>query len=377
MIEIWDRVVVPICRSASAVPDVSKGKGDQMFARGIRAILYIIIFGAVLHLTMQTSAAQDLKGFSRPRTVTKAVTVNTVPAGQKLLLTGNVIKAEGDTFSVSDMKGAETVVVLTPSTKITTHRRGIFRGAATMDKTALMLIGLRVQVNGRGNDAGQLTAKWVKFHYSDLRAATEVDTRAIPIEAEQVRQGEQLEETTAVASTALKNARTAQDSADKAQNTADVARADAFKAQTTATAAHSRIFAIDDFEATEILTVNFKAGSANLTDEARAKLDEFAAKTVSARGFIIELSGFASSEGRKYNNHELSARRAEAVMDYLVGACNVPIRRIVVPYSGGTMNPIADNKTRAGRVQNRRVEVKMLVSKGLAGKEQVTATADK
>jgi outer membrane protein OmpA-like peptidoglycan-associated protein len=326
---------------------------------------------------MQTSAAQDLKQVSRPRTVTKATSINTVPAGQKLVLTGNVIKAEGDTFSVCDMKGAETVVVLTPSTKITTHRRGIFRGAATMDKTAMMLIGLRVQVNGRGNDAGQLTAKWVRFHYSDFRAATEVDTRAIPIEAEQVRQAGQLDETTIVASTALKNAKTAQDTADQAQNTADLAKSDALKAQNTATAAHSRIFALDDFEATEILTVNFKAGSANLTNEAKAKLDEFAAKTLSARGFIIELSGFASSEGGKYQNHELSARRAETVMDYLVGVCNVPVRRIVVPYSGGTMNPIADNKTRAGRMQNRRVEVKMLVSKGLAGKEQVTAAGDK
>jgi outer membrane protein OmpA-like peptidoglycan-associated protein len=347
-----------------------------MSKRGLKAILYIITFGAAVHFAVQTTAAQDLRRVTRPRTVTKATSLNAVPAGQKLLLTGNVIKAEGDTFSVCDMKGAETVVVLTPSTKITTHRRGIFRGAATMDKTA-MLIGLRVQVNGRGNDTGQLTAKWVRFHYSDFRAATEVDTRAIPIEAEQVRQGDQLDETTIVASTALRNAKTAQDSADQAQNTADAAKSDALKAQNTATAAHSRIYALDDFEATEILTVNFKAGSASLTDEAKAKLDEFAAKALSARGFIIELSGFASNEGGKYYNHELSARRAETVMDYLVGVANVPVRRIVVPYSGGTMNPVADNKTRAGRMQNRRVEVKMLVSKGLASKEQVTATADK
>ena len=88
---------------------------------------------------------------------------------------------------------------------------------------------------------------------------------------------------------------------------------------------------------------------------------------------MIEISGFASKEGSPHYNHELSARRAEAVMDYLVAVCNVPIRRIVVPYSGGALNPIADNKTREGREQNRRVEVKMLVSKGLTAKEQVAA----
>jgi len=348
-------------------------------SRRFKAMLYAILLGAVLGLTIQPAAAQDQKGFSRPRTVTKATSVNTVPAGQKALITGNVIRAEGDTFSVCDMKGAETVVVLTPSTRITTHRRGIFRGAETLDKAAL-LVGLRVQVNGRGNDAGQLNATWVRFHDSDLRAQTQVDTRAIPIEAEQTRQGEQIEENAFVASTALKNAKTAQDSADKAQvsadkaqTTADGAKADAVVAQNTAVAAHTKIAAIDDFEANEAVTVNFKAGSAKLTAESKTKLDEFAAKTLSARGFVIELSGFASKEGGPYKNHELSARRAEAVMDYLVGVCNVPLRRIVVPYSGGIMNPVADNKTRAGRQQNRRVEIKMLVSKGLAAKEQVAA----
>ena len=329
-------------------------------------MLFGMFLGAVLGVTIQPAAAQELKGFSRPRTVTKATSVRTIPAGEKVTLTGNVIKVQGDTFSVCDFKGAETVVVMTPSTKISTHRRGIFRGAETLDKEALM-IGLRVQVRGRGDDSGQLTAQWVRFHDSDLRAQTEIEARAVPIENEQRRQWEQMEETHGVASTALKNAKTAQE-------TGDLARTEAATAQSTAVAAHTKIGAIDDFELVESLTVNFKVASFELTPEARIKLDEFAAKAVSARGFLIELSGFASSEGRPYANHELSARRAEAVMDYLVGIGNVPIRRIVVPYSGGIMNPVADNGTREGRELNRRVEVKMLVSNVLAAKEHVTAS---
>jgi len=348
----------------------------------LKKALYAILLGAVLGVTIQPAAAQDSKEFSRPRTVTKATSSRAIPSGQKVTLAGNVIKAEGDTFSVCDMTGAETVVVLTPSTKITTHRRGTFRGANTLDKTALM-VGLKVQVRGRGNDSGQLTANWIRFHDADFRAQTQIETRAIPIEAEQARQGGQLDETTIVASNALKDAKGAQDSADKAQesadkaqNTADVAKSDAATAQSIAVGAHTKIAAIDDFEPTDSLTVNFKAGSAVLTAEAKSKLDEFAAKTTSARGFIIELSGFASREGGPQYNHDLSGRRAEAVMDYLIGVGNVPLRRIIVPYSGGIMNPIADNKTRAGREQNRRVEVKMLVSKGLSAKEQVATRVD-
>jgi outer membrane protein OmpA-like peptidoglycan-associated protein len=334
---------------------------------------YAILLGAVLAVTIQPATGQDLKGFSRPRTVTKATTINSVPANKETLITGNVTKANGDTISVCDFKGNETVVVLSHKTKIATHRRGIFRGPETLDQTALM-IGLRVQVKGKGNDQGQLNAKWIKFHDSDLRAMTEIETRSIPIEAEQARLGEQLEETDGIAKTAFKNAKNAQDSADKAQVSADRAQNTADVAKTDAANAQIRIGAIDDFETTEAFTVLFKSGSSILSPEAKTRLDEFAAKANTTRGFVIELSGFASSEGGAQYNHQLSARRVEAVMDYLIGVGHVPNRRIVVPYSGGTMSPVADNGTRAGREQNRRVEVKMLVSKGLAAHERVAKT---
>jgi outer membrane protein OmpA-like peptidoglycan-associated protein len=352
---------------------LEKCEVKMMLSRGFKVMLFGILLGAVLGVTIQPAAAQELRGFSRPRTVTKATSVRTIPAGEKVTLTGNVIKVEGDTFSICDFKGAETVVLITPSTKISTHRRGIFRGAETLDKDALM-VGLRVQARGRGDDSGHLAAQWVRFHDADLRAQTEIETRAIPIENEQMRQWEQMEETHGVASTALKNARTAQDTADLGRAEAAKAQGTADTAQSTAVAAHNKIGAIDDFELAEALTINFKVASAKLTPEAKAMLDGFAAKAVSARGFLIEVSGFASSEGRVYQNHDLSARRAEAVMDYLIGVGNVPVRRIVVPYSGGILNPVADNKTREGREMNRRVEVKMLVSKVLAEKEQFTVS---
>src|SRR5512138_2207948 len=171
-----------------------------MSTKNLKLILYVILLGAVLGVTIKPASGQDLKGFSRPRTVTKATTVNSVPAGKETLITGNVIKANGDIISVCDIKGMETVVALSPKTKITTHRRGIFRGAETLDQTSLM-IGLRVQVKGRGNDQGQLNAKWIRFHDSDLRAMTQVETRSVPIEAEQVRQWEQMEETHGAAQT--------------------------------------------------------------------------------------------------------------------------------------------------------------------------------
>lgn len=332
------------------------------------------LLGILFALSAQVVFGQeDLGSASRPRRVSKATSVRTIPSGQEVTLEGNITKVGNDSISVCDMEGAETVVLLTDSTKVNTHRRGIFRTAKTHNRSSL-LVGLRVQVKGTGNEAGELVAKRVRFHDSSYKAATAVDTRAIPLEREQDRMAGQLDETTIVATTARNDAKAAQESADKAQGTADTARTEAATAQQTATAAHERIAGIDDFETTEEMVVNFNAGSAVLTKEAKAKLDEFVAKTTGAKGYAIEISAFASAEGADQYNHRLSRARAEVVVNYLIGAGKVAPRRIVTPYSGGENNPIADNKTREGRMQNRRAELKLLVSKGLSAKETVTAS---
>lgn len=344
-----------------------------MFGITRKTAFYTIVLGILLAFSAQVTFAQGDQGTMRPRRVTKATSVRTIPSGQEVTLNGNVTKAGEGFINVCDMAGAETVVQLTPSTRITTHRRGIFRGAVTHDKSAL-LIGLTVVVKGHGNEAGELVAKWVRFHDSAYKAAMAVDTRAIPLEREQDRIAGQLDETTIVASTARKEAKVAQESADKAQMTADQAKSDAAVAQKTALGAHEKIAAIDDFETVEDLTVNFKPGSFVLTKDSMEKLDAFAAKAVTAKGYVVQICAFASKEGGLYYNHTLSAKRAEAVMDYLVDAGKVAPRRIITPYSGGINNPVADNETREGRMQNRRAEVKLLVSKGLAATEPVSTS---
>ena len=81
--------------------------------------------------------------------------------------------------------------------------------------------------------------------------------------------------------------------------------------------------------------------------------------------YMIEVTGFASADGSTAKNKALSDRRAEAVKDYLIEQHKIPLRRLTTSYGFGELEPIADNKTREGRAQNRRVEVKILVNKGL------------
>jgi OOP family OmpA-OmpF porin len=160
----------------------------------------------------------------------------------------------------------------------------------------------------------------------------------------------------------------AQTAATGAQTTATGAQTSATTANNGVTAANTRITTvenringlnIDRYTAGPITTVNFKVGSAVLDDNAKKALDGIASQVASLnQGFLVEIQGFASSEGTEAQNVPLSNNRADAVQRYLVGK-NVPLFRI--SKAGlGVEKPVGDNKTKEGKEQNRRVEVRVM-----------------
>jgi outer membrane protein OmpA-like peptidoglycan-associated protein len=128
---------------------------------------------------------------------------------------------------------------------------------------------------------------------------------------------------------------------------------------------NERISSLDDYTVQQSVSVNFKVASALLSPEAKQSLDQIAQQALKARGYVIEVRGFASAEGSAKLNETLSQKRADAVVRYLAETHNVPLRRIVTPFGYGAAQPVADNKTREGRQQNRRVEVSVLVNRGI------------
>jgi outer membrane protein OmpA-like peptidoglycan-associated protein len=174
-------------------------------------------------------------------------------------------------------------------------------------------------------------------------------------EANAQRLSGQLEELSAISNAARGGAKAAQETADMA-----VAGVEA-----TNKRIDTIVSSLDDYEAKRGVTVNFKAGSFKLSPEAMASLDEIATQAKSEKAYVIEITGFASAEGKVEFNKRLSQQRADAVVRYLADNHMIPLRRIVTPHGYGTLNPVADNTTREGREQNRRVEVKILVNKGM------------
>ena len=85
------------------------------------------------------------------------------------------------------------------------------------------------------------------------------------------------------------------------------------------------------------------------------------------KGYIVEVTGYADATGGAAMNTKLSEDRAKAVVIFLQQQGGVPIRHIVAPGAMGEYGAEATNETKAGRAENRRVDVKILVNKGIAG----------
>src|SRR5262245_32966647 len=156
-------------------------------------------------------------------------------------------------------------------------------------------------------------------------------------------------------------AQAADQKATNAQRTADTASQGVQQANTRITAVEGRFNTIDTYTAGQPQSVTFKVNSAALSDDAKRTLDGIAGQVSGMNtGYLVELQGFADSQGTENYNNTLSERRAESVKRYLVSK-NVQLHRISI-VGLGEANPVADNKTRQGREQNRRVEVRVLRS---------------
>lgn len=287
-----------------------------------------------------------------------------IAAGAKMKVKGMIVKRDQGNLIMRDQNGSDLTVRLASNAKIEEKKSNPFRGGKRYSEAQLVR-GLYVEVEGRGDSSGALVADKIKFSDNDFKVAHAVDSTVVPVEN---RLGEAEER---VARTE-QNAQRLSGQLDELAQVANLAKGGAAAAQETADVAvdgvnrtNDRISSLDDFEVKKSETINFKVGSAVLSPQAKSMLDEIATQAKSEKGFVIEVRGFASADGAENSNRVLSQRRAEVVMRYLAENHDIPLRRIILPFGYGEAMPIADNSSRDGRIQNRRAEVSILISKGL------------
>jgi outer membrane protein OmpA-like peptidoglycan-associated protein len=262
-------------------------------------------------------------------------TYRSIPSGAKMKFQGVVIERNADTFTIRDRTRTDYQVLITDQTSVKTYG-GFLRSGKKYPVTDL-LRGLIVEVEGRGDTQGQLVAEKIRFNESDMRAAITSDTRVGPVEENQQKIAGQIDELYAVAQ----------------------------EARQQVTQVNERVSSLDDYDVQDNVAVTFRVNSAVLSPEARRQLDDVAVKALAAKGYMIEISGHTDSTGGEAKNMRLSRARAEAVVEYLTINHKIPARRFITPMGYGKSDAVADNTTAAGRAQNRRVEVKILMNRGL------------
>jgi outer membrane protein OmpA-like peptidoglycan-associated protein len=278
---------------------------------------------------------------------------------------GIITARTGETLIVQS--GGETTTVVLTGTTRTKDDKGLF-GLDKQEMSSVVLIpGLKVDIDGVPDDQGRVVAKTITVDGDDLEAAEMIQSGLHPT-AEQVAtnvqtleaHGGQLQSHSVQLAAQKENIETSQ------QNIA--AHAQQISANMKDIEENTQRFtALSEYEVKGQATVNFKVGSSKISAKDQIELKELANTATRLKGYIIEVVGYADSTGSAAMNTQLSENRAKSVISYLMQNGEVPVRHIVGPGAMGEYGAAAANETAAGRAENRRVEVKVLVNKGING----------
>jgi OmpA-OmpF porin, OOP family len=285
--------------------------------------------------------------------------------GEKVNVKGLITTRTGETLTMKTAAGGNLVVLLTDATKVQ-QPKGLGLRKKQMSATVL-IPGLKISVDGVGDAQSRVTAKTITFDQADLQLAETIEAGLTP-----TRQGVQTNQQNIASNKqdiqtnqqdiAANQVQTAANKQEITANQQDIATN-----QQDIEAANKRFSDLSEFDTKADIKVNFAVGKSVISASDKAALSALAHDAVNLTGYIIQVKGFADSSGNAAMNQQLSMDRAQAVIAYLIQDCNVPVRHVIAPGAMGTADPTAANETAQGRAENRRVEVKILVNKGIAG----------
>jgi OmpA-OmpF porin, OOP family len=280
-----------------------------------------------------------------------------VAAAQNNQEKGVINGRSGATMTIQTQDSGNVVVLLTPDTQVE-EPEGMFR-KKHLNMTALVP-GLSVDVKGYVNDKNQLVAGTVTFHGSDLQTAQDIQAGLTPTE-QQVQQNQKELQAQEQQIQQQKAQLQAQQAA-SAQHAAEIAANKAAIA-----AANKRFGELGDYNILGEVTVLFGNDQVSIEEQYKPQLLKLAQQAKGITAYIIQVKGYASKVGSAALNEKLSTERAENVTDFLEQQGQIPLTNILAPGAMGTSRQVAPDTTAEGQAENRRVVVRILQNKGIAG----------
>jgi OmpA-OmpF porin, OOP family len=280
-------------------------------------------------------------------------------AAQSAKVQGLIKARDGDSIILKTSSSPNLTVLLTDSTKVG-QVQGVFKARRKEMSMAALIPGLAVKVEGTYNDQNQLVATSVSFKGNDLEDAEKIEAGMHETRVQVQQSKEELERQNA----ALKaqNEALQQHQAQLSEHEAKIAAN-----KTAVESAIARFGQLDDYYIFDEVTVYFANGKTKVDPKYNPQLLALADKAKTIEGYVIEVKGFASSSGNAQLNQQLSEDRADAVTNILLQQGHIPLTRMLAPGAMGEAHQIGNDKTEQGQAQNRRVVVRVLQNKGIAG----------
>lgn len=272
---------------------------------------------------------------------------------------GFIIGRSGDEMIVQYGGGAELAFQLTDSTNVA-QVGGLFKASRTRMSMAALIPGLKVKAEGTYTPDRLLVATKVTFGGDDLERAQSAEAGMHETKMQTQQNAAELEKQNAE----LKAQREALEK-QQAQLVEHQEKIAANKAAVDAAVA--RFGQLDDYYIFDELTVYFGNGKVKVDPKYNSQLVALAEKARTIDGYVIEVTGYASSAGSTALNQKLSDNRASNVTNILLQQGDVPLTRFLAPGAMGESRQVGNEKSAEGEAQNRRVVVRVLQNKAIAG----------
>ena len=304
-----------------------------------------------------------------------------IPFGASLLLAGilllgGIASAQdvkgiingrtGATMTLQTQESGNVVVVLTDNTQVE-EVEGLFRARSKQMTMTALIPGLPVSVSGSYNAQNQLVADTVKFKGSDLQHAEDIQAGLAPTEQAVQANKQQIQQNTQQIQQSEQQLQ-AQRQALAQQEAQLQAEQQKIAANKAAIAADNKRFGeLADYNILGEVTVYFGNGQVAIEAQYKPQLLQLAQKATTITAYVIQVKGYASAVGSAALNQRLSTERATKVLEFLEQQGNIPLTNVLAPGAMGTSRQVAPDSTAEGQAENRRVVVRILQNKGIAG----------
>lgn len=287
---------------------------------------------------------------------------------------GVIVGRSGATMTVKSQDAGTVVVALNDNTDVR-KTEAPFDLREKHSGLSALIPGLPVRMKGFYNAQNQLVAETIRFKNSDLKTANDIQAGITPQE-QQIQEHEQriqrseqqIKEEQAALEQQQQTLQQQQQNLSAAQ-----AKIDANKEAIAAT--NKRFRELGQYDTVEELTVLFGNGKVSIEPQYKLHLAQLAQKAKTIDGYMIQVKGYASAVGSAALNQKLSGQRADNVTDFLEQQCGIPLTNILPPGAMGISKQVEPDTTAQGQAENRRVVVRILQDKGIAGNDTLANRA--